>query len=268
MNELSKYQTQQQEVTNILQYLKDESALVRAQAIRATADFNIKNIENFISPLLYDSIRLVRNTAAQILNKSTPEYLQQLEANSDFAAGQHQLGIFHERQNNINLAINAYKKAITIDNHFNASRINLALLYYQTGQINKAEKLYIKVQEQEPDFDQSFYMLGLLYNEQNKKDNAIVQLEKAYYLNPYNVNAVYNMILILDSQGFKHRANEKLTASLKKFPFNEKLLSILLNNQINNEDYSNAILTCNKLIQINPNKLQYQQLKAQLQVTQ
>ena len=266
VRELSKRQLELQEINAILTFLNDESPLVRTEAIGVLEAVGSPNFTKYLEPLLMDSIRLVRVAAAKSLKIENKEYKEELDMNSDFAAGQHQLGIYYEANNNPEWAIRSYQRAIEIDNYFNASRMNLALLQYKQGNTKQAEQLYLKVQEQEPAFNHSYYMLGLLYNELEMPKKALKQLSKACEIKPVNPKAFYNYILKLQEVGENKQALSTLNNALDLFPNHENLLYLRLVEQLNTKNYPAAQATCAHLVQLSPNNTKYSELLKKLSV--
>ena len=244
--------------------------MVRNQAVAAFESSQNTNYSSYIKPLLDDSHRVVRISAAryfhmnnieliedEIYKNAHKEYVTFLNTNADFSSGQLQIALYHQIKNETNLAIEAYKKSIAFDVYFNQSKMNLALLYYQQGNIKEAEELYLQVTDLEPDFGYSYYMLGLLYNETGNIENAKKYLKTATTKQPANPNAFYNYALILQGEGKLKSSIEGINEGLKVFPNNERLLYIKLLAYLNLKDKVNAISVSQLLIQINPNNQDY-----------
>jgi len=210
LNQYSNNLLSNDQLIEILKFLKDSSALVRNEAIKSFEKAANYSYAKYIEPLLKDSIRLVRISAARYFNSvnslvtegepfkaAQKEYLDALDMVSDFPGGQQQIALYYQSIGNMDEAIKAYKKSIEIDNYYNQSRMNLALLYYQMGNLEQTVKLYLKVIEQEPNFGYAYYMLGLAYNEMGNSSEAKKYLLEAYNKEPNNVNAIYNYSLLL-----------------------------------------------------------------------
>ena len=256
-----------------LRFLKDSSALVRNEAIKSFEKSPNKEYSKYIEPLLKDSVRLNRISAARYFNTvkslvtegepfkaAQKEYLDALDMVSDFAGGQHQIALYHLANENTDLAIKAYKKSIGIDNYYNQSRMNLALLYYQRGNLEETEKLYLKVIEQEPNFSYAYYMLGLVYNEMGKSDGAKKYLLEASNKDPNNINAIYNYSLLLQKEGAFAESIKFLNNAIKRFPDNERLLYAKLSALLNTRQLGESYMICSKLIEIAPENQEYRQI--------
>ena len=257
-------------LVELLPLLQDDSPMVRYQVLNTFENSQNTTYSSYIKPLLGDSHRIVRISAARYFHmnkmefvkdenykKAHKEYLEFLDVNSDFPSGQMQIAIHHQVKNEINLAIEAYKKSISFDVFFNQSKMNLALIYYQQGNIAGAEELYKQVTELEPDFGYSYYMLGLLYNEKGDNANAKKYLKEACVKNPPNPNAFYNYSLILQGEQNFEASITEINTGLKLFPNNERLLYIKLLAYLNLKDKAKALPISQLLIQINPNNQDY-----------
>ncbi|MGB5386541.1 MAG: tetratricopeptide repeat protein [Eudoraea sp.] len=268
-----------EDALDLTRYLNDSSILVRNQTVRAFETIGSPDFAPQIVPLLKDSVRAVRISAAHyynVIGKSqvehleefklaNQEYMTELEINSDFPAGLHQLGIYNQSIGEIDKALDFYSKAVKEDNYFNMSRINMALIYYQQGLVDKSEATYLKIIEQEPEYSYTYYMLGLLYYETNRKDKALEYLALACSKEPANANASYNYALMLQQENKNSEAINIIDKALESFPNNERLLYVKLLSEINLNQQNRAMNTCRLLLQINPTSSDYNQILKRLQ---
>jgi len=267
-----------EQLSNLIVYLNDSSALVRNEVVMALEKINNPGFTALIAPMLQDSMRVVRISAARYFNmtqqdvttlkayeKANKEFLTSLNVNADFASGQHQIPLYYQAKENTEAAIKSYKRAVAIDGYYNRSRMNLALIYYQQGLMTESERLYLKIIEQEPDYSYSYYMLGLLYNETGNTEKTLVYLEKATNKKPANQNAFYNYALKLQENKKYSISLEVLNKGLAIFPDDERLLYAKLLAEINTKATKKAYKTCQKLLEINPNNTNYQSIFKRLQ---
>ena len=268
-----------EEMLDLTRYLNDSSIFVRNQTVRALEEIRQPELSSYITPMLKDSVRAVRISAAHYFNvvgkseaeqleefkTANKEYITELEVNSDLPAGLHQLGVYYQSIGDINKALEYYEKAVKEDNYFNMSRMNLALIYYQQGLVDKSEGIYQKIIEQEPDYSYTYYMLGLLYYETNRKDKALEYLETACNKEPPNESAFYNYALMLQQLNKNNEALTVLKKALNSFSNNERLLYVKLLSEINLNRLNDAINTCRILLQISPNDSNYLQIFQRLQ---
>ena len=113
--QFSESQLSQEQIKLILNFIEDNSPLVRNQTILALDKLNSFDFSKYIEPMLLDSIRLVRISAARYFNmrnnskivnnplykRAQTDYLNELNVNSDFASGQHQIALFQQAIGNI-----------------------------------------------------------------------------------------------------------------------------------------------------------------------
>ncbi|GAB1308723.1 multiheme c-type cytochrome [Urechidicola sp. KH5] len=277
LGQFSNQYLDQDQLNNLRSYLKDSSEFVRNEALMAIERLQVPNQAFAINQQLNDSSRVVRISAARYFamlgeegadlvkySNAKKEFLTSLELNADFASGQHQIGLYHQANNNIMGAIKAYERAIEIDGYYNRARMNLALLYYQQGEVVKAENLYLKVVEQEPEFGYSYYMLGLLYNELGNNAEAIKYLKLAIEKEPTNQNAYYNYAIKLQESKDFEASIKVLNKGLQSYPYDERMLYVKLLAEINTNNIIHAKSTCELLLQIAPNNQQYQQIYGRL----
>jgi len=274
LNDYGKQELSPKEFSEIIKFLEDSSALVRTEAIHAFEKVEPTDYSKFIEPLLLDSIRSVRIAAARYfssrnltsskLKKAENELFESFEMNADFSSGQHLMAEFSQQKGTIDVAIEAYKKAIEMDNYNNASRLNLAFLLYQKGDISSAEKLYLEVVELEPNFSFSYYMLGLLYNETGNTDKTLFYLGKAIEKEPVNLRAYYNYALKLQELNQFKESLTIIERALILFPNNEEFLYIKMLAQIKNKEYNNAYQTCSTLISLAPQNTSYHQILSKI----
>jgi len=269
------------QLNDLLKFLKDSSALVRNEAIKGFENAINQDYSKYIEPLLKDSIRLVRISAARYFNSVNSlvtegepfkaahrEYMDGLDMVSDFAGGQHQIALYYQAKGNIDLAMKAYKKSIEIDNYYNQSKMNLALLYYQMGNLEETVKLYLKVIEQEPNFGYAYYMLGLAYNEMGRTIEAKKYLLEASVKDPNNVNAIYNFSILLQQENKFTESIKFLDNAIQRFPDSERLLYAKLSALLNTQQYKESYDICSKLLKIAPENQEYKQIMNMLNKTQ
>ena len=268
-----------EQVQAIVQFLNDSSALVRNQAVLALDKLQQMDFSENVRPMLLDTIRLVRISAARYFNmrnldfstsppyqKAQGDFMEYLRVNADFASGQHQIALYEQAKGHIASAITAYEKAITIDNYYNPSRLNLALLEYNKGNIEHAEQLYLKVTEQEPEYSYPYFMLGLLYNEKGNPEKSLEYLGLATQKQPYIERAFYNYALKLQENRSYDKSISVLNKALKNDPWNEELLYVKLLGELKTKKTQDAYTTCSKLLQIAPGNSNYQNIMNEIRL--
>ncbi len=152
----------------IFQALADKEPLVRLTAIRTLNPMPQDQRLLYIPPLLKDSVRAVRISAAnnladvrvdqialnyrQDFEKAMDEFRVFLMANADQRAGQLMLGQYYDRSGQATKAEKAYWKALEMDSLFNPARINLGILLNQQKRNSEAIGLYKTVINLEPEY--------------------------------------------------------------------------------------------------------------------
>lgn len=267
----------QEDINKLLTFVRDPSALVRNETILALGKIEHSDFSEHLKPLLLDSIRLVRISAARYFNmrnipiddtseyfKAQKEYLEALYVNADFATGQHQIALHNQAKGKLNETVKAYNKALEIDNFYNLSRLNLALLEYNKGDTKTAEKLYLKVVTQEPEYSYPYFMLGLLYNEKGDSESSLHYLKLATQKQPVIERAFYNYALKLHGMGQYDSSIDVVNKALEKNILNEELLYVKLLNELNSNKNKEAIDTCKRLLLMAPENVNYQNILKKL----
>ncbi len=274
LNQYGNQPLSEDEINRLISFVNDSSALVRNETVLTLGKLNQLDFSKTIEPLLLDSVRLVRISAARYFNMKNSEvlknkaykitqkeYLNELKTNADFASGQHQIALYHQAKGNVDKAIEAYNNAIKIDNYYNTSRMNLALLEYNRGNIQLAEALYLKITQQEPEYSYPYFMLGLLYNESVKPEKSLEYLAKACdNKQPILPRAFYNYGLKLQEKDLYEKSIVVINKALKTVPYDEGLLYIKLLGQINTNQTKEAYNTCSLLLKISPNNTNYKKI--------
>ena len=93
--------------------------------------------------------------------------------------GPYHQGITHVRQEAMDKAVVAFKKAIEINPDDATAHSGLGFVYYTQGLLDKAITAYRKVVEINPDYGGAYYHLACAYSLKSKKTSAIESLQKA-----------------------------------------------------------------------------------------
>lgn len=265
-----------EEIKNLRVFLKDTSALVRQEIVNFYTKLGDTTQVKEIAPLLKDPSRLVRMYSAKYVavfgtdntkesfKKAHTEYLNFLDMNADFSGGQEEIAEYEYLKNNPEKAIKAYKTALAFDDYNNNARLNLAYLYYMQNDIKKSAKLYEKVIVQQPDNSYPYYMLGLLFNELGKDEASLNYLKKASERKPFNFRAYYNYALKLQQKQRFAASINVVDNALEELPYNSELLYVKLIGLMRLNKIKQAKKVCQKLISLNPENQNFQQIFEQL----
>jgi tetratricopeptide (TPR) repeat protein len=270
----------QENVREVIQYLNDESPLVRATSLDVLAEINSPDYVNYFIPLLKDPKRAVRVRAffalgllheadlpeeyREAYKKVAKEFNTSLAITSDFAGGWVKNANYQIKKGNIGSAITSYETALEIDNLNNMARTNLANLYYNNGEHDKAVETFQLIIDQEPEYGPTYYSLGLLYAELERTKEAITELETASKLMPDNIRVYYNLSLLYDKDDQSDKSESTLLRGLKIAPQNESLLYALAFHYAKLNDLRRAENIALKLIEYYPENTQYQTFLKQI----
>ena len=260
----------------IVNQLNDPSSQIKIEAINALMNLQAPDLIQLIPPLLRDSVRGVRITAANVLidvdkrvlgsyaedlNTALEEYMIYLDINAEFPSGQIITGQFHERRNELDLAEAAYLKALEKDKLIHLASLNLATLYNRQGRQEEALKALQMILSLDPDHGQAHYSLALLYAELNQLGEAVEQMQKASIQMPENPRVYYNWGLLLQNQGDTKEAEKVFRKGLKAVPEAVDLQYALCVLLIQTNQLNKAIPIVHKLVEQYPDHPAFQELK-------
>lgn len=177
-------------------------------------------------PLLRDPVRAVRIQAARVLapvpmnlftsdqkadlDSALVEYRQGLLAVADMPSTHLNLGVLETDLGRVDLAEQAYRKALSMDPYFIPARQNLATIYNRMGRNADAERELREGIRQAPDNGELHYSLGLLLAEGGRYDEAARSLREAARLLPNQARIRYNLGLTLQRIGRNGEAERAL----------------------------------------------------------
>ncbi|WP_139957265.1 tetratricopeptide repeat protein [Flavicella sediminum] len=276
---LGAYRTQAT-VKELLSFLNDDSAMVRASTVDALNEINRPEYLNYFIPLLKDPKRVVRVKAfnalgsvkesqipddyLELYKKVAVEFETYLKITSDFVGGRVNRANYLIKQGDLKGGIKYYESALSIDPINNIVRTNLANLYYRNREFDKAEKAFKTIIEQEPAYGATYYSYALLLAELKRNKEAIVQMELATKYMSENTRVYYNLSLLYDGIQNYTMAEDALIRGLKIAPNEENLLYALAYLYQKNGQLDKAKNVTMKLVQLYPNNTQYYNFLQQL----
>jgi tetratricopeptide (TPR) repeat protein len=238
-----------------------------------------------LAPMLKDSIRLVRTEAAKILTRipitqftdverrefeaALAELRTGMQAVND-DAGPHMVeGTIYFNQGRLPQAREEFKLAIRLArNQLQAgqARMQLATIEHESQNNADAERLFREVIALEPRYPDAHYQLGLLLAEtESRLAEAAVELGQAAKLAPTNSRWQYNYGLASQQLGRTGDAEMALLQACQLEPRNADYLYALALLYFELQDWKNAQVWAERLVQVDPNQ-QYQQfLRAVMQ---
>lgn len=146
--------------------------------------------------------------------------------------------------------IDAFKELYLITKTNPKSPLALALLgriYGSQLKYDKAKEYLTKAIQIKDDIAEFHYLLGILYLDMGELSQAIVELDKAYNLDPNHIKAAYFLALACRQKGLNDKAKflfEKLNLrNLSGLPTNVTQIAIMSQNipQFNIEELENSI---------------------------
>jgi Tfp pilus assembly protein PilF len=197
--------------------LGDEEALLRHTAVVSLSTGDTGELVNWLAPLLFDPVRVIRMQAASRLagidrNRFKPyqleafdealeEYIASTRSNLDFAASGMNLGNLYAAQGDSTAAEKYYRTALEVDDLFYPAKMNLAVLLSQQGENAETERLLREVLDAYPDQHDAAYSLALLLVGLNRTEEALTYLEQASVGMPQRSRVHYNYGLLLARLG-------------------------------------------------------------------
>jgi len=202
--------------------LNNDNPQIRQAAITSLQPLPLNQRWPLLSPLLSNSHRVVRITAAEALAdvpanevpaalqrplmNAFNEFEQAQTHNADTPGAQVKLGNFLLAQGYPDRAEQAYQQALKLDPHWTAAYVNMADLYRSHGNDEAGEQLLqqgLKLQPVQPDL---LFALGLLKVRQQQYQAALPYLHDAAKGQPQNSRYQYVYAVALDSVGQRDKA--------------------------------------------------------------
>ena len=240
----------------IKEMLNDPNPMIRNEAVISFPANVWDEYVRYLSPMLTDSIRMVRMSATSVLaavpsenidsvtkvnlQKGVKEYVEAMNYGADFAASRHNLGNLYSNLGELDKAEENYKEAIRIDNLFYPAKINLAMLYNRKGDNNRAEILLKDVIKNHPELPDTYYSLGLLMAEEGNYEAAAGYLKKASELMPDRPRVHYNLALTLQYLKRMPEAEKAFLNAWKLDPENGSYISSLVGFYLDTDNKSKA----------------------------
>jgi tetratricopeptide (TPR) repeat protein len=101
----------------------------------------------------------------------------------------------------VELAVEAYVKALELNAEAAGALVNLGTIYYRQRNFVEAEKYYCQAIAADPDYPLAQFNLGNLYDEQNRLADAFDRYRRALALNPGYADAHFNIALLCERTG-------------------------------------------------------------------
>jgi Flp pilus assembly protein TadD len=205
--------------------LRDPDPMVRIAGLGMVDRLPVNQVWPIASPLLSDSIRGVRITAASVLaavpsaglsaadrdlfERAAAEFVAAQRLNADRPEARSTLAGFFAKRGLSNEAEAEYKAALRLSPQYTVAAINLADLYRQLGRDTDSEIVLRDAVNGAPQDAGTHHALGLTLVRLKRPEMALDELRKAAELGPDQARYVYVYAVALHSVG---RIEEAITA--------------------------------------------------------
>jgi tetratricopeptide (TPR) repeat protein len=224
--------------------LSDPDPMVRIGALTMLEDMPSNQLWPLVAPLLSDSNRGVRISAAMLLanvpklsppptdrerfERAAAEFVAAQRLNADRPEARSTLGYFHARRGLVAEAEAEYKAALRLSPQFAPAAINLADLYRQRGRDGDGEEVLRTVINASPRHAGLHHALGLTLTRLKRNDEAIAELRQAAELEPERARYTYVYAVALHSAGQTETAMTVLEENLARHPSDRDTLMALI----------------------------------------
>ena len=118
----------------------------------------------------------------------------------------------------VEVAIEAYRKALELNPAAAGALVNLGTIYYRQKNFVEAEKHYVQAVVADPGYPLAEFNLGNLYDEQGRVKDAADHYHRALELNPGYADAHFNLALLAERAGESPKAVSHWKTYLKLDP--------------------------------------------------
>jgi predicted CXXCH cytochrome family protein len=224
--------------------LSDPDPMVRIGALTMLEGVPANQLWPLIAPLLSDSNRGVRISAAMLLasvpkpgqppadrerfERAAAEFVAAQRLNADRPEARSTLGYFYARRGLAAEAEAEYRAALRLSPQFAPAAINLADLYRQRGRDGDGEEVLRTAIDASPRHAGLHHALGLTLTRLKRIDEAIVELRRAAEIEPERARYTYVYAVALHSAGQTENAMTVLEENLARHPSDRDTLTALV----------------------------------------
>jgi tetratricopeptide (TPR) repeat protein len=223
--------------------LRDVSPLVRRAALGVLPGRDPAARLRLITPLLSDPVRSVRAQAALAVldvsvarlpeqalaafDRSVRDHVSEQLYNADRPEAQTNLGTTYMRLGRLDLAVPAFREAITLDRTYVPAYVNLADVHRSQQREAEAERVLREAIAAVPGSGDAHHALGLSLVRQRRIPEALAALGEASRLAPQQPRFAYVYAVALHDTGRPEQALDVLHASVARHPSDRDTLSLL-----------------------------------------
>ncbi len=162
------------------------------------------------------------------------------------------LSVALRERGDIDEAIIASQKAISIDSRFVNGYVGLGAAYVEKGDFASAEAQYLQALEMMPSYAEVYNALGVLYIKQGRINEAVAAFDQNLRLDPADVNALVNRASIKAHQGDFVEAITDFHKALEVGGINPDILFNLGVTYTRNKNTAKAIQVFEEVLRLNP----------------
>jgi tetratricopeptide (TPR) repeat protein len=152
------------------------------------------------------------------LEEAIEAYKKAIELRPDYAEANNNIGVALQAQNRPEEAIEAYKKAIELRPDDANTYYNMGIALQAQNKLEEAIEAYKKAIVIMPDDANTYYNMGIALQAQNKLEEAIEAYKKAIAIKPDDANTYYNMGIAFKEQGKLEEAVEAQSKAIELRP--------------------------------------------------
>ena len=152
------------------------------------------------------------------LDLAIDSYKKAVSIMPDYAEAYLNMGVARKEQGKLNEAINAYTRALSLKPDYAEAYLNMGVARKEQGKLNEAINAYTRALSLKPDYAEAYNNSGVIFKEQGKLDEAINAYTSALSLKPDYTGAYNNMGNALQEQGKLGEAINAYTRALSLKP--------------------------------------------------
>ena len=158
-------------------------------------------LKNFPNDINLYNISGAANQRLGNLEEAVEAYNKAISLKPDYADAYYNLGNALKEQGKLEDAIKAYKKAITLNPKYAEAYNNMGNALHDQNKITEAVEAYSKATSLKPNYAEAYYNLGTALREKGKLNEAIETYNEAISINPEYAEAYFNLGNALKEQG-------------------------------------------------------------------
>ena len=209
-------------------------------------------LEQFPSSVVLHNIVGATNKSLGNLDEAIEAYKKAISIKPDYADAYNNMGIALKTQGNLDEAIEAYKKAISIKPNYAEAHNNMGIALREQGKLEEAIGAYTKAIAIKPDHADAHNNIGVALQEQGKLEEAIGAYTKAIAIKSDYAEAYNNMGNAFQDLGNPEKAIEAFKKALTIKPDSAEAYKNMGNALRGKGKLDEAIAAYNKALSIKP----------------